>query len=118
MSREFITQIHSEDVAKSTGNTVSVDEDIYVIPSGKYLRVSRFTAGHEHSTSECRIELVWRVGGTDNLVAVMYAAGTTSQIALTRDFEGNGSSSLVIRLINGDKSGPLHMTGCWEGVLQ
>lgn len=118
MSREFITRIHSTEVAKSSGNTVSVNENVYVVPNGKFLRVTRFTAGHEYSTTECRIELVWRVNSVDSLISVLYAAGTTTQIDLSRDFTGNGSDSLVIRLINGDKAGALHMTGCWEGILQ
>jgi hypothetical protein len=114
MSRDFTTVIHSTEVAKATGNTVTTNENVYTVPNGRTLRLANFSGGHEYTAREARVELRWRVGQNDTLIAVGYGM---FHIPVIRDFIGNGANALVVRHINGDTAGALHMTGTWEGVL-
>lgn len=90
-------------------------EDIYTIPSGNTVVVQRFQGGGENTVAGGRIELVYREGTTDTLLAVGYIAGGNFQFDLEDSFAGDGSTKhVVIRRINlgGVK---MRQSACWQG---
>ena len=108
---QFKKHTIAQSVAKKTGNSNTVVEDEYTIPNGKTLTLDRLTGGTEYSTKETRIELVDR-GGSDTIIAVGY--GQSFDFYLGEDFIGDGTKKIVIRLVNGDTSGALHMFARWR----
>jgi len=122
MSHLRISRILSTNVAKRKRRDEdgqydtweNLAEDVYIIPNGKVLVIDRFFGGHEESKREVRVELLKR-DASDELIAVGYGSGCTFQLDVDREFTGNGSKAIVIRLINGDRGSDLHMTGSWSG---
>ncbi len=109
MAREFKRQMFHKEVAKK-----SDDEDVYVIPDGKTLRLDRFSGGAEYSKKTVRVELIER-DGSDTVIAAGYV-GAGFQYAIDQDFVGDGTKAIVIKHYN-DDSGKLWMSGWWEGVV-
>jgi hypothetical protein len=110
MAREYKREMHSLEVSKQTGGTPTEDGSTYVIPDTRTLRILRFSGGHEHSTKETRIELLWGSA----VIAVGY--GGMFQVGIDSDFVGDGTTAITIKHVNGDPSN-LHMSGWWEGIL-
>lgn len=111
MSRTVITRSLSQDVSKQSGNAATVVEDSYVIPDGSRVRIDSFLGGHEYSTKEVRIELVLR-NGSDVIICVGY--GGSFQFQIDREYIGDGTKAVVMRLYNKGNS-DLHMTSVWDG---
>ena len=109
MSREIKREIYQAEVPKKQGNNPSTSESSYTVPAGKSLRIERFAGGFEHSTHECRIELL----ADDDLIAVGYAGA----FQYTVDIDIPENVAVKIKLFNGDP-GVLNMAGWWEGVVR
>lgn len=105
--------MHNVEVAKQTGSNPTIDEDVLAVTASERVRIDRFSGGHEASTLEVRIELLWKAGSVETILAVGYT-GSTFQLGIGMDFDGPGD--LIIRHVNGNNSA-LNMTGWWEGVV-
>jgi len=116
MSRTFINKKLSQDIAKSTGNIVSIQEETYIIPNESLLYIDRFYGGMEYTTGESRVELIHRSNSIDTIIDIGYSSNFDRRDL--GEFLGNGSDQIVLRLYNADKSSGLHMTGMWTGFIE
>lgn len=100
------------------GNVTIVDDNVYTIPSGETLKITRFSAGAEvDAVAGSSIELYYDPNGDGSsmeIIDVIFASGDSDQHDLDENFLGDGIKAVRMRR-NRLGGGSKQIFGRWEG---
>lgn len=98
----------------------ATDDNVFLIPNGEILNITRFAGGAEVDTSAGNsIELYFDINGDGtvlDVIDVIFASGTSDQHDLAEAFTGDGTAAIRMRRRR-FSGGSKEIFGRWEGYF-